>query len=162
MCSIPKSLTPCLYFDVSKLSNRYIRGIIKKWKRGRPVLEIAEYHQVTRQRIYQIISFYKKNGFHPYPRQPGRKPKPVPYETEALVLTAYDHHSLGPTLLEKKIEEENGIHIPNNIIYRILLPHDRVEPCMKKRKQRKWVRYERDHSMSMWRDIPSSPGFGGR
>lgn len=143
-------LTPCLYFDVSKLSNRDIRGIINQWKRRRPVQEIADYHQVTRQRIYQIISFYKKNGFYPYPRQPGRKPKSVPYETEALVLTAYDNHSLGPTLLEKKIEEENGVHIPHNTIYRILLHHDRVEPCMKKRKQRKWVRYERDHSMSLW------------
>jgi len=37
-----------------------------------------------------------------------------------------------------------------NTIYRILLHRDRVEPCMKRRKQRKWVRYERDHAMSMW------------
>ncbi|MFA5002357.1 MAG: hypothetical protein WC502_05210, partial [Methanolinea sp.] len=35
-------LTPCLYFDVSKLSNRDIRGIINQWKRRRPVQEIAD------------------------------------------------------------------------------------------------------------------------
>jgi len=52
---------------VSKLSNQDIRGIINQWKRRRPVREIAEYHQGTRQRIYQIISFYKKNRFYPYP-----------------------------------------------------------------------------------------------
>lgn len=75
---------------MSKLSNQDIRGIINQWKRRRPVREIAEYQQVTRQRIYQIISFYKKNRFYPYPRQPGRKPKPIPYGTETLVLTAHD------------------------------------------------------------------------
>jgi len=143
-------LTPHLYFDVSKLFNQDIRGIINQLKRRRPVREIAEYHQVTRQRIYQIISFHKKNRFYPYPRQPGRKPKPIPYETETLVLTAHETYSLGPTLLEKKIEEETGVHIPHNTIYRILLHHDRVEPCMKKRTQRKWVRYECNHSMSFW------------
>jgi len=40
--------------------------------------------------------------------------------------------------------------MPHNTIYRILLNHERVVPCMKKRKQRKWVRYERNHSMSLW------------
>jgi putative transposase len=101
-------------------------------------------------KVFQIISFYQKNGFYPYPRNPGRKPRLISDETEALVLTAYDSYSLGPTLLEKKIEKEYDLHIPHNTLYRILLHHDRVEPSMKKRKQRKWVRYERTHSMSLW------------
>lgn len=37
----------------------------------------------------------------------------------------------------------------HNTIYWILLEHGRVEVCMKKRKQRKGVRYERDHAMSL-------------
>ena len=32
----------------------------------------------------------------------------------------------------------------------MLLSHGLVEINTKKRKQRKWVRYERDHSMSLW------------
>jgi len=71
-------------------------------------------------------------------------------ETELLVLEAHDRHDLGPTLLEKKIEEVHGIHIPHNTIYRILLIRGRVDICMKKRNQRKWVRYEREHAMSLW------------
>jgi len=42
------------------------------------------------------------------------------------------------------------MHIPHNKIYRILLSHGLVEVNMKKRKQRKYVRYERAHSVSMW------------
>lgn len=67
-----------------------------------------------------------------------------------LVLTAHDRYSLGPNHLEKKIEEEYGVHIPHNTIYRILLAHGRVVISLKKRNQRKWVRYEREHSMSLW------------
>ena len=44
----------------------------------------------------------------------------------------------------------HGIHIPHNRIYRVLLNHGLVEINMKKRQQRKYVRYVRAHSMSMW------------
>jgi len=71
-------------------------------------------------------------------------------ETEQLVLAAHDRYSLGAVHLEQKIEEESGIHVPHSTIHRILLTHGRVEVSMKKRKQRKWVRYERDHATSLW------------
>lgn len=89
----------------------------------------------------------QKNGFYPYPRQLGRKPEPIPDKTETFVLTVQKTYSLGPSLLEGKIEKEYEFHIPHNTIYRILLSHERVKPCMKKQTQSKWVRYERDHPM---------------
>ena len=58
------------------------------------------------------------------------------HSSSLLVLTAHETYSLGPTLLGKKIGEETGVHIPHNTIYRILLPHDNVEPCTKRRTQR--------------------------
>ena len=69
---------------------------------------------------------------------------------EELILETYQANDIGPTHLEKKIEETHGIHIPHNRIYRVLLNHGLVEINMKKRQQRKYVRYERAHSMSMW------------
>jgi len=56
---------------------------------------------------------------------------------------------VGPTQLEKKIEETYGIHISHKRIYQVLLFHGLVEINMKKRQQRKYVRYERAHSMSL-------------
>lgn len=143
-------MTPDLYIDVGKLSERDIRGIIRQWKKGKPVRELAEYHSVTRQRIYQIISSYEKTGQYPYPKTPGRKAVEIPDEIENLILSYHDKYSVGPCHLEKQIEKETKIHIPHNKIYRVLLNHGRVEICMKKRRQRKWVRYEREHSMSLW------------
>jgi len=135
---------------VSKLTNRDIERILKQRLNGKPVAEIARYFQVTRQRIYQIIQAFNEIQESPVLKQPGRRPQPIDKTIEELILESYRVHNLCPVHLEKKIEETHGIHIPHNRIYKVLLSHDLVEINMKKRKQRKWVRYEREHSMSLW------------
>lgn len=77
-------------------------------------------------------------------------PQTIDERIEELILETYHATNNGPTHLKKKIEKTCGIHIPHNRIYRILLTHGLVEINMKKRQQRKFIRFERDHSMSMW------------
>jgi len=135
---------------VCKLSNRDIVRIIQHFLNGKPIRKIAEFFQVTRQRIYQLIHRFLDSEAIPENRKPGRKPKEIDDGTENLVVQLYQVFDLGPVLLEKKIEEVVGIHIPHNTIYRILLHNDLIEENMKKKQQRKWVRFERDHAMSLW------------
>jgi len=59
-------------------------------------------------------------------------------------------YRLGPVGLEKKILRETGKHIPHNRIYKILFQEGKIVENMKKRKRRKYVRFERMHSMSLW------------
>ena len=143
-------LTSNVNIDVSKLSDRDIERIIKQWLKEKPVAAIARDFQVTRQRIYQLIDQFEKDLVFPELRSPGRKPGPIDSTTEQVILESYYENILGPVHLEKKIEQTHGIHIPHNRIYRVLLSHGLVEVNMKKRKQRKYVRYEREHSMSLW------------
>jgi len=135
---------------VSKLSNRDIARIIKQFLDGKSVRKIADFLQVTRQRIYQLIHRFLDTETIPVQNKPGRKSQEIDDGTENLVLQLYDSFDLGPVLLEKKIEEVVGVHIPHNTIYRILLRNDLIEENMKKKKQRKWVRFEREHAMSLW------------
>jgi putative transposase len=135
---------------LSKLPNRDIGRILKQRLKGKPVAEIARYFQVTRQRIYQIINAFNEIQEPPVLKQPGRPPQFIDKATEGLILESYHANNMSPIHLEKKIEETHGIHIPHNRIYKVLLSHGLVEINMKKRKQRKWVRYEREHSMSLW------------
>jgi putative transposase len=116
----------------------------------KPVAEIARDFQITRQRVYQLITTFKEIEEYPELKPPGRRPRPIDPKTEKIILESYRVNKLGHIPLEKKIEETYGIHIPHNGIYNVLLFHGLVEINMKKGKQRKWVRYERDHSMSMW------------
>ena len=136
---------------MSRLSNRDILRIILLYRiKGKPVVEIARDFRVTRQRVYQLITQFKKSGNYPTNRRTGRKPQQIDERTEQLILDSHRANNVGSTYLKKKIEETHRIHIPHNRIYRVLLDHDLVEINMKKRQQRKYVRYERTHSMSMW------------
>ena len=101
------------------------------------------------ERINSLPSSKSQENILPN-RRTGRKPQPIDERTEQLILESYQANNVGPTYLEKKIEETYRIHIPHNRIYRVLLDHDLVEINMRKRQQRKYIRYERTHSMSMW------------
>jgi hypothetical protein len=104
-------------------------------KSGRPVWDLAEYPSGEPTRIYQINTVHRQTGYYYYyPQAPVRQPKQIPHETETITFAADERYSLGSTGLEKKNEEEQGMRIPHNTIYRILLEHRRVNVCMKKRK----------------------------
>jgi putative transposase len=135
---------------VQKLTNRDIERIIKQWKKNKPIKEIANYFGITRQWVHNIINRYIQSGEIPVLHKPGRKQQDVPEEIRILILESFHAYTIGPVHLEKKIEEVHGQHIPHNTIYRVLLDHGCIEVNMKKRKQRKWVRFEREHSMSLW------------
>lgn len=146
---------------MSKLSNRDIQRIIREWIKGKPITEIAQYFQITRQRVYQLINTFRESGEYPLLGQSGRKPQPINDRMEEFILETYHANNIGPTHLEKKIEKTYGIHIPHNQIYRVLLTHGLVEINMKKRQQRKYIRFERDHSMSMWQGDWNELDFDG-
>jgi len=135
---------------VRKLTNKKIRWIVRQLNKGTPVKEIAAVMRVTPRRIYQLKKQYEETGNIPELKQPGRKPKQIDSDTERIVLEAYQKYKLGPVPLEKLIERDYGIHIPHNTIYKVLLKHGLVEESMNKKKRRKWVRFERIHSMSLW------------
>ena len=46
--------------------------------------------------------------------------------------------------------DEKGIHVGHNKIHRILLQAKLAKEEIKKKNRRKWVRYERKHSNSLW------------
>ena len=98
---------------MSKLSDRDIRSITRQWKRGRPIRDLADYHHVSRQRIYQIIAAYRQTGLYPYPQAPGRKPAQIPDEIETVVLAAQEQYSLGlRRILRRRSKRSIGCIFP--------------------------------------------------
>jgi putative transposase len=57
---------------------------------------------------------------------------------------------LAPSFLRRKLKLITEYIFPHKVIYRVLLSHGLIEINMRKRQQRKWVRYERKYSMSLW------------
>ncbi len=66
------------------------------------------------------------------------------------MLSAHCKHNLGAVRVEARIKDDTRIHIPHNTIQKILKNNDLAEKHPKKTGQRKYVRYERDYSNSMW------------
>ena len=132
-----------------KLTNKKIGWIIKQLGKWTSVKEIAAVMRVTPRKIYQLKKQYEETDKIPKLRQPGRKTTQIDGKTEQIILQAYNKYRPSPVLLEKQIERDYGIHIPHNTIYKVLLKHGLVEKNVNK-KRRKWVQYERKHSMSLW------------
>ena len=68
----------------------------------------------------------------------------------SVILSSLSEECSGAVSLEKKIEDTTGIHIPHNTTHTMLKDADIAETQPKKSARRRWVRYERTHSNSMW------------
>jgi putative transposase len=134
-----------------KLNERKIRWIIHEKLRGRGAGELALIQQVTHRRVEQIWQAYKQTGIPPTLKTPGRrKGPPVRLHDAALVLKTYDELKVNALTLERVLRDTYGIKLPHNRIHIILKEAGRALPQPSKQKRRKWVRYEREHSMSLW------------
>ena len=101
--------------------------------------------------IQALYSRYKYDTKPVYPYPIGRPAKGLPGRREhAAVLSARTTKRLGAMRIESTIQANLGIHIPHNTIHGILLENDIAKEERQKKQRRKWVRYERKHSNSMW------------
>lgn len=133
-----------------KLNNKKIRWIIREIEKGSSMSWIAQVQDVTRVRIWQLYNQYLSTGEIPKLMKPGKKPESISEDDRALVNEMYEKHRVGPLALEVNIKRETGKHIPHNRIYKIMLAGGKIVENPRKKKQRKYVRYERTHSMSLW------------
>ncbi len=94
---------------------------------------------------------YKNTNSVQYPYTIGRPTIELPRKREHYtVLSARTTNHLAAKRIEDMIEDQIGIHISHNTIHQILREDDIVKEEQKKKQRRRWIRYEREHSNSMW------------
>lgn len=134
---------------VRKLNQRRIRWICREMEKGAiSVCRIARLQHITprhARRVYKKYKGIKKPVLLPC----GRKPKPITQEEVDLIMALRKEHPVGAVSLEKLLDSR-GRHIPHNHIHRVLRAHGLARPEPKKQKRRRWVRYERMRSNSLW------------
>lgn len=132
-----------------KLNKKKIKWIIKHWDLGElSHWRIARQQRITKQhalRVYKRFRACKR----PVLLKPGRIPKPVSKEEVKLVIGLYRKQPMGAVNMEK-ILSMNGHTIPHNRLHRILKEQHLAVTQPSKSKRRKWIRYERRHSNSLW------------
>ena len=134
-----------------KLNKRKIEWIIR-WKgRGKSNKELAISQKITPRWVRHLCSEYRKTGILPEPKNPGRpKKKPISEAEIELILDTHNEHKCNALALEKVIDRKHKIHIPHNTIHMVMRNHGIAKRERNKSKRRKkWVRYERKHSLSL-------------
>jgi putative transposase len=136
---------------VVKLTDRKIRWIIREKTKGiLSTNDIALLQNVNRSRISQIWCHYKTAKTVPILGKPRRPSRITTNEEISAIIGAYKEYPCSAVVLETILDNRHGIKIPHNRIHKILKEHNLASIDTNKQRRRKWVKYERKHSMSLW------------
>jgi len=116
-------------------------GMLSKW-------QIAKQQGISPRHARRILDGYYDTK-NPCMRLPGRQPTPLTQEEINNVKETYNEYQFGAVNMEKVLNEK-GIKISHNRIHKILALQGVAKEQPSKKKCRKWVRYERKHSNSLW------------
>jgi putative transposase len=132
-----------------KLNRRKVHWIIRQKQKGVSSREVARDMKVSRRRIEQIWKHFLDQGREPIIGEGIGRPRKPYDENEALIVKeAHLRFRFGARMLETLIRKLYKIKIPHNRIHMYLLSQGLSFQDPNKQKRRKWVRYEREHSMS--------------
>ncbi|MFA6269053.1 MAG: DDE-type integrase/transposase/recombinase [archaeon] len=131
------------------LNQRKIRWIIRQMDSGElSVWQIAKQQKITPRHARRVYTKYK--GIQqPKLLNPGRQPIPISKQQIALVKRLFREQPFGACNMEK-ILSIDGKHIPHNRIHKIMKQEGLAITQPNKSRRRKWIRYERRFSNSLW------------
>lgn len=134
-----------------KLKPYQVLEIIKDMLAGRrSTYRIAREHGITPQWARHLLRRYKLTGEIPKLLPCGRKPKPISEREIQIVSDAYSIYHSCAVRLEDCLDEFMDIHLPHNRIHQIMRSLKLAKRHRKKSQRRKWVRWERYKSNSLW------------
>ena len=132
-----------------KLDEKAIRWIIREKEKGTPSKIIVEIEKITPRRVNQIYKQYRETEEIPKLRKPGRPKKELTEEELEAIKETYEEYRCNAIVLQT-ILKERGYRISKNKIHEVLKMNGYAKEEENKKKRKKWIRYERKHSMELW------------
>ncbi len=133
-----------------KLDPVKVEWIVKERLKGRKNMAVASSMGVSTRRVQEILSEYRRTKEVPPLRRPGRKLLEATTEEREIISRAYGEQRASACPLERAIDAKYGRRISHNRIHRVLKEMGLARDEPRKKERRKWVRYEREYSNSMW------------
>lgn len=131
-----------------KLGSDLLDRLVKSKSRGCSSFLVARNLGVGKRRVDQLWREYQRTGVVPVLERVGKKVKPVSEEVVSVVIKAKREFGFGARVLERLIRERYKIKLSHNKIHEVLKLNGLASACARKQKHRKWVRYEREHSLT--------------
>ena len=133
-----------------KLDPLKVAWIIRQKEAGALNPEIAGAMNVSERRVQTLWSAYRATGELPSLGRPGRKRIGASDEERRIVEEAYARYEVNALTLERAIEADYHKHIPHNRIHAVLKGMGLARDEPRKQVRKKWIRYERKYSNSLW------------
>lgn len=137
----------CVYM---KLDPVKVAWIVRQKETGAPNSAIAGAMNVSERRVQSLWSVYRATGKVPLLRRPGRKRIEVSDGERRIIEKAHAKYGVNALTLERVIEVDYGTHIPHNRIHGVLKSMGLAKDEPRKQVRKKWIRYERKYSNSLW------------
>ena len=136
---------------MKKLNQKKIRWIVREMKKGdRSAYMIAKIMNISPRWVRELYRVHQETGQYLFPKKPGRRPQLVSDEERNLILEVRKEHPISGAVALEKILDSQGVHIGHNRIHRILKEEGLAIDEPRKQRRRKWIRYERRYSNSLW------------
>lgn len=134
---------------MAKLNDKKIAWIIRSKELGLRSSEIAFIQNVTARRVNQIYLHYRRTGKRPLLKEPGRPMEPLEEKVIKRIKEIHHEYKASACMIEIILRLE-GVKVSHNKIHKCLADNGLSKEEPNKKKQRSYVRYEREHSMSLW------------
>ena len=138
---------------IRKLDTLDARFIVREKRRGTSSRAIAGILKVCTRQVQRIWSRFRRLGTGSIlylPRRPGRHRKGEPGRREhSAVLAAFGRVVNGASAICRHIRDAGG-HVPKDDVHRVLLENGPAREERAKKRRRRYVRYGRRHSSTLW------------
>jgi len=135
---------------MEKLTEKKRQWIIQQFRVGRSATKIARLQKISRRMVYKLVAKFKAEGSSAYiarpSGRPGRSINPA-FAEKVIFLRKRDDY--GSEKLHFVLKRE-GFSVSQRQIQKILDKNNLTEPCVKRRGQRTYVRYQWPISNYMW------------
>ncbi len=135
---------------MKKLKPWGIIEIISDRLAGKSAYRIGKRHGISARWVRHLAASFVETGKVPQIMPCGRKKKPISEDEIEKVRDAYEIYHSCAVRLEDCLDEFMDIHMPHNRIHQIMRSLKLAKRHRKKSQRRKWVRFERYKSNSLW------------
>lgn len=136
---------------MTKLNNKRIKYIIDQRRKNiRTAKELSQVYNITTRHIQTLVKKYKEIGSYPIMNK-ERRPRIelTKKEKDLIIKCMLESKHCGAVTLRLYIMKYHNIKISKNKLHNYLKEIGVSKPDKKKQKQRRYCRYERNHSFSL-------------
>ena len=138
------------YLVYVKLDPVKVAWIIRQKEDGTRNETVAGSMNISIRRVQELYSSYRKTGMVPELGRPGRRRIEASDDERRIIAEAHEGHEVGAVMLERVIDVIYARHIPHNRIHRVMRSMGMAKDEPRKQIRKKWIRYERKYSNSLW------------